>query len=155
MDRLSRQCAQELLEVVPLAMKVIRTEMRSRRTPGLTVAQFRALMFVGRYAGSTLSALSDHLGRAPATVSKMIDGMVAGGLVGREAQPMDRRKVNLVLTSAGRSILWAARRGTLARLSALLAGLHPEEIETVRRAMTSLRRVFGDGHARQTSAGAP
>jgi DNA-binding MarR family transcriptional regulator len=153
MDLLSRQCAQELLEVVPLAMKVIRAEMRSRRTAALTVAQFRALVFVDRYAGSTLSALSDHLGRAPATVSKMIDGMVSGGLIVREVLPTDRRKVNLALTAAGRSILATARRGTLTRLSALLAELDSEEREMVRRAMTSLRRLFGDIQSSRTGEG--
>jgi DNA-binding MarR family transcriptional regulator len=144
MDALSRQCARELLEVVPLAMRAIREEMRSRRSAGLTVPQFRALVFLHGHAGSTLSALSDHLGRAPATVSKMIDGMVTGGLVVREALSADRRKVDLALTAAGRSILAAARRGTLTRLSAALDQLSPEERETVGHAMASLRRLFGD-----------
>jgi len=74
----------------------------------------------------------------------MIHGMVTGGLVVREALPVDRRKVDLALTAAGRSILAAARRGTVIRLSAALDQLSPEERETVGRAVASLRRLFAD-----------
>ena len=34
-------CAREVLEVVPLIMRAIRTDMRSHRTPDLSVPQFR------------------------------------------------------------------------------------------------------------------
>ena len=39
------EAARELLEVVPITMREIRSEMRSRRLPDLTV-QFRPLTFI-------------------------------------------------------------------------------------------------------------
>ncbi len=46
------QAARELLEVVPIITKDIRSEMRSRRSSDLTVPQFRTLAFVNRNVGS-------------------------------------------------------------------------------------------------------
>jgi DNA-binding MarR family transcriptional regulator len=155
MDPLSRQCARDLLDVVPLAMRAIRQEMRSRRTRALSVPQFRALVYLQIHQGSTLSALTEHLGRAPATVSKMTEGMVAAGLVARHVLPADRRKLNLALTAAGRSLLTAAKRGTLARLSAAFEQVDPEERQAVGRAMTTLRELFQDRPAIRTREGEP
>jgi hypothetical protein len=42
------ESARKLLEVVPITMQDIRSEMRRRRTIDLTVPQFRALAFVNR-----------------------------------------------------------------------------------------------------------
>ena len=37
------ECAHAILEVAPAIMRTIRTEMRSHRTPDLSIPQFRAL----------------------------------------------------------------------------------------------------------------
>ena len=42
------ESARKLLEVVPIIMQDIRSEMRSRRSIDLTVPQFRVLAFVNR-----------------------------------------------------------------------------------------------------------
>ena len=62
----SEEAAHELLEVVPVIMKDIRSEMRSRRSPDLTVPQFRTLAFVDRNKGTSLSAVGKSYGIDPA-----------------------------------------------------------------------------------------
>jgi len=137
--------AREILDIVPVVMRVIRTEMRSHRSADLAVHQFRALLFISRNPGSSLLALAHHLGLTPPTVSKMVDGLVFNNLVCRESSRADRRKVTLTLTAQGQEILEKARNGAQTRLAEIVSLLNPEEGETVLRAMQLLQPLFLPG----------
>ena len=136
------ECAHEVFEVVPLAMRAIRAEMRSRRALGLSVPQFRTLAFLNRNEGASLSDLAEYIGLTLPSMSKMVDGLVVRQLVTRRDSSVDRRYVTLALTPLGKSTWEAARQGTQARLAEMLATLPPEERNTVVLAMQALRRVF-------------
>lgn len=138
----SDDMAREILDIVPIIMRVIRTEMRSHRSADLAIPQFRALLFINRNPGSFLLALADHLGTTSPTVSKMVEGLVLNRLVRRAASPKDRRKVTLTLTAQGQTILEKARNGAQARLIEVLSRLTPEEGETVFQAMKLLHLLF-------------
>jgi DNA-binding MarR family transcriptional regulator len=142
MDGSAETIAREVLEVVPLIMRTIRSEMRSHRGTDLSVVQFRALLFLNRNPGATLSAVAVHLGLTLPTVSKMIDRMVANRLVARGDSSADRRCMTLTLTPAGQSLLLRARRGTQARLEQILASLAPDECELVHQAIELLQGKF-------------
>ncbi|MCL4466836.1 MAG: MarR family transcriptional regulator [Chloroflexi bacterium] len=141
----AEESAREVLEVVPLVMRAIRAEMRRRGGHDLSVPQFRALNYVGRHEGCSLSTVAEHLGLSRPSTSTLIEGLLERGLVLREEHPTDRRRVTLALTLAGRASLEAARRATAARLGDALATLSPEERETVARAMAALRPIFTPG----------
>lgn len=138
----SDSIAREILEVVPLIMRTIRMEMRSRRSADLSVVQFRALLFLDRNPGASLSTVAGHLGLTLPTVSKMIDRMVADQVVTRGDSTDDRRRMTLVLTAQGKSLLEKAHRGTEHRLQEILAGLGPGERETVHQAVQLLQGLF-------------
>src|SRR5437867_1960681 len=108
MDASPRQCATELLEVVPLIMRGIRAKVRSHSSPELSIPQFRALAFLGRNDRATLSDVSDFLGLTLPSASKLIDGVVAAGFATREIDSADRRRVALALTRAGQKKYEAA-----------------------------------------------
>lgn len=136
------ECAREVLDVVPLVMRAIRAEMRSHRTPDLSVPQFRALLYLRHHPGTSLSAVSDHLGLTPPSTSKLVDGLVARGLLTRETSPSDRRRVMLLVTPPGEAILQAASEATLARLAEALARLDEGGRAAVLEAMQALRALF-------------
>jgi MarR family transcriptional regulator for hemolysin len=138
----TKECAREILDVAPQIMCHIRSQMRSRRTPDLTVPQFRALSFVNRKPDSSLSDVAKHLGLALPSTSKLVDELLKKGLLTREEQPEDRRRVKLAVTSKGLSILGACREGTLTALSEKLATLSDNERATITAAMQTLRVVF-------------
>ncbi len=144
MDSSAETCAQEILETVPLVMRAIRSEMRRHRTPSLSVTEFRALVFLDRHAGASLLELSDHLGLASATVSKMIDGMVVSRFVVRRTCPEDRRKITLGLTAAGRDTLERARLLAQAKFSTLVSDLQPGQRLELVRAMQALKVIFAE-----------
>ena len=58
----SRQTAEVVLDTVPATMRAIRGHMREGREEGVSVPQFRALLYVGRNPGTDLSSLAEHLG---------------------------------------------------------------------------------------------
>ncbi len=110
-----QEAAHQLLEVIPVVMKEIRSEMRSRRSPDLTVPQFRALSFVNRNVGSSLLEVANHLGLTPPSTSRLVDGLIYRNMMTREDHPYDRRRVKLTVTHLGEQDLrsLASRRTNL------------------------------------------
>ena len=81
----------------------------------LSLPQYRVLSFLGD--GSTASsALAGRLAVSPPSVTAVIDGLVARGLVERQADAADRRKLTLLLTPAGVKLLRSAETAVDARL---------------------------------------
>jgi DNA-binding MarR family transcriptional regulator len=144
MDSSAETCAREILEAVPLVMRAIRGEMRRHRAPSLSVTGFRALFFLDRRAGASLVELADHLGLAPATVSRMIDGMVASRFVLRRSSPEDRRRITLALTATGRETLERSRLLAQARFAGLAASLQAGQRLELIRALQALKALFAE-----------
>lgn len=138
----NQKCAHEILEVVPLIMRDIRSQMRSRRTHDLTVPQFRTLTFIDRNPEASLSDVSNHLGISLPSTSKLVDDLFKKELVTRKDRPEDRRRIQLALTSRGLSILEASRQGALEVLSEKTARLTDNERAIITAAMQTLRLVF-------------
>ncbi len=135
-------CAREILDVVPLVMRVLRSEMRSHRGPGLSVPHFRVLAFLDKNEGASLSEVADSVGLRLPSMSTLVDGLVDRGLVTRAPSASDRRRLTLCLTPRGRSSLAAARRATQAKLSELLLDLSTKDQATVIDALQILRPLF-------------
>ncbi len=142
MSQSTEDCAKVILEVAPLVMRAIRTEMRRHRGPELSVPQFRILTYLNRNEGASLSQAAEHIGLALPTMSKMIEGAVSRGLASRLAHPSDRRRVALSLTAEGRKTLDRARRATEAQMTSWLQRLSDGEKRTVLEAMRILGPVF-------------
>ncbi|HET7130626.1 MAG TPA: MarR family transcriptional regulator [Gammaproteobacteria bacterium] len=78
---------------------------RRVQTLGLTQAQWRAVVHLSRNEGMTQVALADCLEIQPITLTRLIDRMEAAGWVERRNHPLDRRAVQLYLTSKSEPIL--------------------------------------------------
>jgi DNA-binding MarR family transcriptional regulator len=131
-----------VLEAVPLVMRRIRAEMRAHRA-GLSVPQFRALGYLHRHPGASLSDVAEHLGLACASTSKLIDGLVQRKLVTRHTAATDRRRLTLTLTAKGNALLASARQAAQRGLAQTLARLPVGERPGVARAMEQLLHAFG------------
>jgi len=140
------ESARKLLEVVPIIMQAIRSEMRSRRSLDLTVPQFRALAFVNRNEGSSLWEVARHMGLTPPSTSRLVDGLIARGLMARNDHPADRRRVRLTVTGQGLTILEASTEGTASYLADKLSGVDADNREVIDKAVETLRAVFAPAH---------
>lgn len=134
--------AAELMEVAPLVMREIRAMMRRNRSAGVTVPQFRALVFVRLRPNCSLTAVADHLGLSTPATSRMIDALVASGYIEREPSPTDRRFVTLRLSELGERVQLAARSAALMQVVARLSPLTAEQRSDISRAMDPLRQAF-------------
>jgi DNA-binding MarR family transcriptional regulator len=139
-----RDCAADLLEVVPLMMRVIRSKVRAHSSPELSVPQFRTLAFLGRNEGAMLGDVASFLVLTLSAASKLVDGLVTADLVTRESDPLDRRKIVLRLTTAGQKKFAAVRQATADFLTQRVAEVSAEERACIADAMRSLRGIFSD-----------
>ncbi len=139
------ESARELLDVVPVIMRDIRSEMRSRRSSDLTVPQFRTLAFVKRNKESSLSDVANHMGLTLPSTSRLVDGLIMHGLMTREDHPSDRRRIRLALTRRGLAVLDVSMQGTLEHLANKLSATGSNDREVIMKAMATLRSVFMSG----------
>jgi DNA-binding MarR family transcriptional regulator len=139
------ECAHEVLDAVPTVMRLIRNHLRRYGTKEMSVPQFRTLNFLYRKEGVSLSKLADHIGLTLPTMSMLVDGLVAKGLLDRREDPQDRRRMTLTLTEPGRARLESARRDTVAYLEERLRQLSASDRATITTAMRMLRELFTGG----------
>lgn len=151
MNETLNEAGAALLEVVPHVMRAIRDQMRQHRSADLSVPEFRTLGFLDQHSGTSLIAVADHIGLSPASMCRLMDGLVERGLVTRERKfnAFDRRYVTLELTARGRAILKTARSTTQAYLAEVLAALSLAERATVVQAMELLSPLFISEHEKE------
>ena len=77
----------------------------------------------------------------PPTMTKVIAGLEAAGLVVRQGDPEDARAVRLEATAQGTRLLQQGRRRRIRRLAAALQTLTPDELEVLARAAAIVERV--------------
>jgi DNA-binding MarR family transcriptional regulator len=138
----ARPCARDVLDAVPLVMRFIRERVRQRRTAGISLPHFRTLAFLDRSSHASLSAAAGHLGLSLPAMSRLVNGLVAAGLVGRQTVSTNRRQVALTLTARGRTTLEKIRGEIRLHLVGALEDLPAAEHKTIQQAMRILHRVF-------------
>jgi DNA-binding MarR family transcriptional regulator len=141
------ECAHEVLDVVPVAMRVIRKKLREHGTQLLTVPQFRTLLFIGSNKGASLSEVADHIGLTLPSMSALVDGLVTRNFVIRRAHRDDRRRVDLMLTERGETTARSARDATQDYLKERFSGLSETERITIVKGMRILRQIFSERNA--------
>jgi DNA-binding MarR family transcriptional regulator len=135
-----------ILEHVPVAMREIRARMREGRPPGISVAQFRALLYVRRNAGCGLSDLAEHLGTSVPAASELVSRLVREELLERETDPAERRRIRLTLSAEGSGQLDKARSAVVDWLRERVATLEPGRQHALVAALADLRSLV-EAHA--------
>ena len=134
-------CSALILDVVPLIMRRIRGEMRPHSMPGLSVAQFRTLIYLERHPGTSLSDVAEFLGLTMPSASKLVDRMVMDKAVFRRIA-QDRRRISLSLTERGQTVLELARLEARDQLADSLKELSLEDLAAVTSALDILDKAF-------------
>lgn len=134
--------AAAILENVPLVMRAIRGRMREGRPAGMSVAQFRTLLYLRRNPGSGLSEIADHLGTSVPAASELVSRLVRQDLVDRETDPVERRRIRLTLSATGMGQLEQAQRAAMAWLRGLVEELEPQRQRAIVDALADLRRLI-------------
>lgn len=105
-------------------------------------AQVELLRLVEAQPGIGVGEAAGALHLAPNTVSTLVGGLVAQGLLERRRDPGDRRAARLELTAAARERMRRFRDERDRLLAAALAELDAEDVEALRASLPALERLL-------------
>ena len=127
-----------LVHVVP---RVARATERVLDKVGLTLPQYRVLAFLS--LGPSMGVvLAERLAVSPPSISALVEGLVGRGLVTRQRDDADRRKVQLTLTPEGVEGLRDADRVVGERLQELIALLPDDRQKAAVDGLAALDEAF-------------
>lgn len=107
----------------------------------LTAEEWALLMVLWRDGAQSMNALASVTLRDRTTVTRLVDRLVAKGLLKRRADSGDRRKVVVDLTDASRE-MEAPVTGAIGKVvEKALASIDPDEVAT---AISVLRRIVAN-----------
>jgi DNA-binding MarR family transcriptional regulator len=109
---------------------------------GLTGPQLWALWELGRAGPCALKELAERMKLDSSTVVGVVDRLVLKGLVVRNPDPQDRRRISLVPTVKGREILAAAPHPAQGHLLAGLESMERDKVEHLHDALDTLVAVL-------------
>lgn len=135
-------CAAKVIDVVPVVMCCIHTEIRQQKSTHLTIPQIRALAFLETNDCSSLTELAEYLGVTSASASTMIDRLTQKEFITRTEHPKLRRQVVICLTAAGEEHLQEVRQVTRDRLAEKLADLSLEQLTNLIAGLEELSQIF-------------
>lgn len=125
------------------AIRLLRLLRREDDESGLSAPRLSALSVVVHAGPLSLAQLAAaEQVRAP-TMSRLVDALVAAGLVTREPAPGDRRAVRIAATGEGRRLLEAGRDRRVAVLVERLGRLTESERRALARGVELIERIAG------------
>lgn len=86
----------------------------------VTLTQFRTLVVLDGHGPSRLNRLAERLDVTASTALRMVDRLIAAGLVDRRENAQDRREVVIDLTAAGRSLVRKVTRRRRAEIERIV-----------------------------------
>jgi DNA-binding MarR family transcriptional regulator len=128
------------------AMAAVR-RLRGREThrPGsLSNAQYGLLFSLSTAAQMSARELAEAAALSPATVTQMLDGLEAHGLVTRLRSSEDKRVVLTALTERGRQVVEEHRARVEPRWRAALGEFTPRELATAAAVLNRLAQHFDE-----------
>ncbi|GAA2820001.1 MarR family transcriptional regulator [Saccharopolyspora taberi] len=109
----------------------------AEHTP-LSRTALTALTALAEHHGLTHREVAQHCWVRPATLTPVVDGLEADGLLSRRRDASDRRAVRLHITDAGREALRQAWRGISSEFREITPATTPAEEAVIRRYLLSV-----------------
>jgi DNA-binding MarR family transcriptional regulator len=108
----------------------------------LTAPQLWALWELGKDGPLSLKDLSARIQLHPSTVVGVVDRLEAKGLVTRKTDSVDRRRVKLSLTAAGRALRKKAPHPAQGRLLIKLQEMNDKQVTDIHKALGTLVKAM-------------
>lgn len=136
--------AEEIFELTQLA-SALRTRARMGKTEALSEAEFLTLDFLAKDDERTVGEIQKYVGVLPAQMSRLIRALEAKdgqALVACKINPQDRRRINVRLTSAGRSTHKAYKGKRMALTGEILKCLSESDRARFMRILRQIRTMM-------------
>jgi DNA-binding MarR family transcriptional regulator len=141
-------CARQTLALLPVLRQWVTARVQAAGADvGLSLRQYAALHTI-RQGATSPGDLARQWQVTPAVITGVIDRLERRGLVRREPDPVDRRRLRLALTDTGATASVAVERALTDELAAELANASPRELEALGCALHLLQRTFASLEAR-------
>ena len=126
-------------------LHLLRRLAREDRASGESPARLSALSVLVFGGPRPIGRLARDESVSAPTMTRLVAGLEADGLVTRTTDPDDRRTQQVAATDRGRDILVAGRARRVAALDALLVGVPPRDRAALATAVAIIeRRLLGD-----------
>jgi DNA-binding MarR family transcriptional regulator len=139
--------------VLTASRLLIAVSVRSISAVGdrVTLPQFRMLVVLHSRGKVKHAVLAENLGVTPSTATRMVDRLVAAGLVHREHNPASRREIVLAVTEDGARVVrqvTARRRREIAKIVGKMPDRH-------RRGLVEALTAFTEAGGEPPAAAVP
>lgn len=124
------------------SIRLLRTLRREDDGSGLSAPRLSALSVIAFAGPVSLAELAAAEQVRPPTMSRIVDALLAAGLVTREADPDDRRSVRIAATAVGRRVMEEGRARRVGALAARLEALNARERRTLAGAAELIERLL-------------
>jgi DNA-binding MarR family transcriptional regulator len=123
------------------AIHLLRTVSRVDAESGLSPARLSALSVIVVRGPLTMTELAAIERVSPATITSTVTGLEGAGLAARARTGSDARQVTVSATTAGRTVLHAARLRRLTVLEAYLETMTPTERAATADLVGAIERI--------------
>ncbi|GAB3971510.1 MarR family transcriptional regulator [Actinoallomurus acanthiterrae] len=106
----------------------------------VTLPQFRLLVVLATHEETKLVTLAEHLTVNPSTALRMVERLVAAGLIDRRVNPASRREILLRLTASGRQIVDEVTARRREEIAAIVTAMPADQ----RAGLITALRAFSD-----------
>lgn len=122
---------------------------RAQEAFGTTVSptQLRALTIISRTPGISLHGLAQEMGTVSSVASRLCDRMDSAGLMSRELDSENRRKVVLGLTAEGEALMAAIRERRARDLVTALSAMNTPDRAALVTGILAFRQAAGHAQA--------
>ncbi|MFD5074280.1 MarR family winged helix-turn-helix transcriptional regulator [Streptomyces sp. NPDC058371] len=110
----------------------------------VTLPQMRMLVVLSAHGASKLVSLAEQLQVAPSTAMRMVDRLIANGLVDRQTNPGNRRETMLKLTEDGRRSVEEVMARRRAEIAAIVERLAPDQRLALIDALNAFNEAGGE-----------
>jgi DNA-binding MarR family transcriptional regulator len=110
----------------------------------ITIPQFRTLVILANRGPINLATLAGLLGVQPSATGRMVDRLVAAGLIDRLPHPTSRRELLAALTRRGRDVVRRVTAHRRAEIADIVEKMPPPERHGLVRALTAFTVAGGE-----------
>ncbi len=144
-DRAEAEPALEIAELLGQVVRRLHRGTSEALAPlGLSRAESRVVRLLAD-GPLRMAAIAERLSVVPRTVTDLVDGVEAAGLVARRPDPQDRRSTFVGLTAGGRLLLDQLAVARRESAEQVLGRLDPADRAALLRLLRDLAEGLGDG----------
>ena len=120
----------------------------------LTLPQFRMLVVLESRGAMNISRLGEHLDVIPSTAMRMIDRLVAAGMLQRKPSSANRREILIDLTTKGGGTVRRATERRRAEIARIVASMPADQRAGLVTALTAFSEAGEEPTAQPPTSGA-